>query len=550
MKKNKLIIFDLDGTLYRMKGGSFPNSKLRQKVLKNAIIYIKKKLKIRKSEAENILKKIASEYGENISIALEKKYGLDRYDYFNYVWNINPESYIKKSQNIENILIRLNKDYEFLLMSDSPKIWITNTLKALGIETFFKGKILSGEGDKRKIFCNRYGDILNKYKIIPSDVIVVGDQENTDIAPAKKIGLKTIFVNQSKKSKFADINIGNINNLESAIGFLYNGFSENKYYLFALKNIKIKDIYKAKILKGSSDSIILRYKNSIFKSGQTKNITKEIYAYKRFKAILGKDYNNIFPNYSIIKKTNECLVYKLNLMGEYSFEDYLLSPKSKNREWIQIFNKSTLKNLEYIYATSKSNNVEMMDDFYKEITRALYKNLLKADLLNKSNLNLLKLLKNNKLIFIKNCMPSMVHKDLTAGNIIVNIRDNSSYFIDPRASVPYLNEKEKYGNIGIDLVGYYISVLRKNMEIKKKSNHVSLIDIKKNIASKITYFIEKKITSRPFIDLCSLFWYSVYMACECDFCLSPERKWLYDKMKNNFDLYFEKIVGYIENNNR
>lgn len=548
MKKDKLIIFDLDGTLYKMKGGSFVNSKLHQKILKNAIRYIKIKLKISKHEAENILKEIVHEYGENISIALEKKYRLNRYEYFNYVWNINPKSYINKSNDLENILIRLNKDYEFLLMSDSPKIWIVNVLKMLGIETFFKGKILSGEGNKRKIFGNRYDDILNKHNIVSADVIVVGDQETTDIAPAKKIGLKTIFINQSKKSKLADVNIKSINNIESAINFIYNGFSKNKFYIFALNNIKIKEIYKAKVLKGSSNSIILRYKNSIFKSGLAENINKEIRVYKKFKNILGSKYNKIFSHYSIVKQTNNHLVYKVKLLGEYSFEDYLLSPKTKDEELIQIFNSSILKNIETIHTLSMSDNAEAMREFYREILRALHKNLFKANLLNKNNLNLLKLLKNNELIFINNCLSSMAHKDLTVGNIIINLKNSASYFIDPRASIPYSNEKEKYGNIGIDLVGYYISVLRKEMEIKKKSDHVSLTAMKKHITNKITYYIKEGATSQPFIDLCNLFWYSVYMACKCDFCLSPERAWLYTEMQNNFDLYFKKVTAHIKKN--
>ena len=82
----------------------------------------------------------------------------------------------------------------------------------------------------RKIFGNRYDDILGRYNIIPSNVIVVGDQENTDIAPAKKIGLNTIFINQSRSSELADVSIKSINNLEPAISYLYNGFSKNKYY--------------------------------------------------------------------------------------------------------------------------------------------------------------------------------------------------------------------------------------------------------------------------------------------------------------------------------
>jgi len=277
-----------------------------------------------------------------------------------------------------------------------------------------------------------------------------------------------------------------------------------------------------------------------------KNIIKEIQAYEKFKNILGSEYSKIFPHYTIIKRTGNYLVYKIKLLGEYSLEDYLLSPKLKNEELIRSFNGSILKNLKTIYIITRSDNMKAMGDFYKELTRALRKNLLEAGLLNESGLNLVKLLKSNKSIFIKNCLPSMVHKDLTVGNVVINLENNLSYFIDPRISLPYLNEKEKYGNIAIDLVGYYISVLRKDMEIKKNSNHISLMPIKKRIAGEIAYYVRGGVTSQPFVDLCNLFWCSVYLACRCDFCLSPERKWLHEEMKDSFDSYLEKIIKHIK----
>jgi FMN phosphatase YigB (HAD superfamily) len=45
----------------------------------------------------------------------------------------------------------------------------------------------------------------------------VGDQENTDIIPAKKLGINTIYINKNTKSEFADVNLVDINNLEKEI---------------------------------------------------------------------------------------------------------------------------------------------------------------------------------------------------------------------------------------------------------------------------------------------------------------------------------------------
>jgi len=221
MNAKKIIIFDLDGTLYQLKGGSFADSDLKRKVLENVVKYIQERLNKKKNEATNILKNIQKEYGENISISFEKEYALKRQGYFNCVWNINPQNIIIKNEKLKTILGNLEKDYQFLLVSDAPRIWIDNVLKELNITSFFSGKIFSGEGDKRKIFENRFSDIIKKFGWDPKCVISVGDQENSDIIPAKKLGISTIYINK-KKSVFADKSISCITDLEAALSYISN----------------------------------------------------------------------------------------------------------------------------------------------------------------------------------------------------------------------------------------------------------------------------------------------------------------------------------------
>ena len=52
------IIFDLDGTLYKFKEGSFSKSGLQQKVLENARLYVAEKCNISKEQAEEKIKNI------------------------------------------------------------------------------------------------------------------------------------------------------------------------------------------------------------------------------------------------------------------------------------------------------------------------------------------------------------------------------------------------------------------------------------------------------------------------------------------------------------
>lgn len=206
-KNKKLIILDLDGTLYNFKEGSFKKSGLNKTILRNAENYIMNKLYKTKKEASLIIKKILKKYGENISIGLEKEFGINRFDYFNTVWNIDAKKFIKFDPSVRETILKLSVRYDYLLISDAPMIWIKNVLKELGIAAIFNNKIISGEGDQRKIFGNIFQMILKNYKIKPENCVVIGDQEETDIIPAKKLGIRTIFVSQKKISRYADNNI-------------------------------------------------------------------------------------------------------------------------------------------------------------------------------------------------------------------------------------------------------------------------------------------------------------------------------------------------------
>lgn len=219
-KPRKLLIFDMDGTLYNFKQGSFGKSDLKRKVIARAKTFVKNKLNITDSEANKILQKILLEFGEHISVGLEKKYGINRTEYFNNVWNINPKDLVKPTPGIRSFLSRLiNKGYSIVIVSDAPRVWITNVLRYLKITDLFAGKIFSGESDNRKAFVNIFNNLMKRLNYQPKDCIVVGDQEQTDIIPAKEAGATAIFVNNQKESKLADYSIKSILDLKKILIF-------------------------------------------------------------------------------------------------------------------------------------------------------------------------------------------------------------------------------------------------------------------------------------------------------------------------------------------
>ena len=209
----------MDGTLYKFKGDSFRNSGLYGVVIENTVSYICNKLGKTKLEAQEVLDAILKKYGNSISIGLENEFKIDRYDYFNSVWNINAKKYVKFDSTISAFLLELQKNFDLVLLSDAPVIWISRVLDYLGIMEIFKNNIFSGEGDARKEFGNAFEKICKTMNIKVNRCIVIGDQEETDIIPAKKIGMKAVFIGKSKNS-IADYTINNIHELKKLVNKL------------------------------------------------------------------------------------------------------------------------------------------------------------------------------------------------------------------------------------------------------------------------------------------------------------------------------------------
>jgi len=186
---------------------------LKRYVQRNAIAYIASRLSKSRQEAKKILTGILVRYGEHISLGVEQEFGLDRNDYFQTVWDIPARLVVSKERKLRQSLLALKRRYRLAVVSDAPSVWIKNVLDELGISDIFRDNIFSGEGNERKGTQAAFPRIIKSLGLKPSQVISVGDQEDTDIIPAKNLGLVTVFVGRSKKSRKADFNVSSIREL-------------------------------------------------------------------------------------------------------------------------------------------------------------------------------------------------------------------------------------------------------------------------------------------------------------------------------------------------
>jgi FMN phosphatase YigB (HAD superfamily) len=209
-----LIIFDLDGTLYSFDNGNsanFRSSKFYSAIKTKIYSFLSDRLKIDDKRARELYEEVKKEFNGEVSLGLEKKFGIDRYEYFNNTWNLSPSDFIEKN-NLEPLIGSLG--CEIAILTSAPRVWASAALDYLNLSKY-KCNLFSGEPDLRKpdprafqIICDGLG-----YEIENS--ISIGDQVHSDIVPAKSLGMKTILIRE--KSEEADYCISSINELSEII---------------------------------------------------------------------------------------------------------------------------------------------------------------------------------------------------------------------------------------------------------------------------------------------------------------------------------------------
>lgn len=209
MKEKHNFIFDMDGTLYAFnkgKGGGFTSSQFYSDVKSNVYRLLTTRLGIGNSEAETEYERIKEKYSGEVSLGVEGEHGIDRYDFFENTWNLNPEEYIEKDEELSKALSEFKG--RVALLTAAPRIWALNVLSHLNLENVFENRVYTGEPNERKPNPIVFQRIADDFEMQSSKIFSIGDQEASDIIPAKSIGMKTILIGSSPTSK-ADYQVRN-----------------------------------------------------------------------------------------------------------------------------------------------------------------------------------------------------------------------------------------------------------------------------------------------------------------------------------------------------
>lgn len=210
--KNKIeaIIFDMDGTLYTFDKGQskqFSSSKFGQQIQDNCINFFAKTFNLSKVEAEKTYQDFKQKYAGEISLGLERDFGIDRSFYFSQTWNLNPSEFMEVDKQLAKELEKLT--IKTGILSAAPKIWVEKVLDFLQIKDRFAQAIFTGEPDLRKPDPQAFAQLATLWQLSPQSILAIGDQEETDILPAKTLGMLTARVGSSLNTS-ADFSAENV----------------------------------------------------------------------------------------------------------------------------------------------------------------------------------------------------------------------------------------------------------------------------------------------------------------------------------------------------
>lgn len=190
----KAIIFDLDNTLIDFM-------KMKRLSCEAAMdVMISAGLKINKEKGLKIMFQLYSEYGFEYQKIFEVflKKVLGRVDYGIMASGIVAYRRVKEGllypyPNVIPTLNNLKKKYKLAILSDAPKFQAWIRLAAMQIQDKFDAVITFDETKAKKPSKKPFLYLLRKLRLKPEECTMVGDSLKRDIAPAKKLGFKTVF---------------------------------------------------------------------------------------------------------------------------------------------------------------------------------------------------------------------------------------------------------------------------------------------------------------------------------------------------------------------
>lgn len=213
----KALVFDLEGTLYNSKELA---NEWRTQVFKLI------KEKTGKSDEEilkDFLKIVEELKGQGFRRPpvsdIVNRTGISREDFYKAIDSVDASKFLKPDPELRKTLDYMKEKWKLAMLTNLSRKTTLNILKALGLDSnLFEPLITASEMAKGKPDPEPFKRISQALSLKPSSIMMVGDSISSDLAPAKKLGMKTALLSEKKISTpLADLEVGSIPELREKL---------------------------------------------------------------------------------------------------------------------------------------------------------------------------------------------------------------------------------------------------------------------------------------------------------------------------------------------
>ncbi|XP_055813506.1 uncharacterized protein LOC129882997 [Solanum dulcamara] len=227
------IIFDLDDTLYSSKTG------IGQSLKKNIDDFLVEKCGFPVSKASPLRVELFKTYGSSLAGLRAIGYDIDADDYHSYVHGRLPYDLIKPDAKLRSILRSINQ--RKIIFTNSDRIHAIKALDRLGIKDCFEQIICFETMNFNLSEATRPEEIpvilkpsmeamniaIEAAQVDPCRTLFLDDNVK-NIAAGKAVGLRTVLVGRSTKTKEADYALEMVTNLVQVVPAIWFKEEEEK----------------------------------------------------------------------------------------------------------------------------------------------------------------------------------------------------------------------------------------------------------------------------------------------------------------------------------
>jgi putative hydrolase of the HAD superfamily len=190
----KVILFDLDGTLYE-------SETVRKKFAEAAYSTLATLKNITVEEAKTLIEARREELLEKQGFPAPYTLALVSYGLPIEMWHkqnvtfFDPRDYLKKDSTLKTTLERLKTNYRLAILTNNNDTQTERILEALGVDGLFDRVFTYNTFKVLKPNPEFFKQAAHAFGVKPNECLVIGDRYHVDLDPAKQLGMRIYEVN-------------------------------------------------------------------------------------------------------------------------------------------------------------------------------------------------------------------------------------------------------------------------------------------------------------------------------------------------------------------